>query len=33
MGLVKGILKMLGLFYNNNKSVKKGEGNRQPVDL
>jgi len=27
------MLGILGLFYNNNKSVKKGEGSRQPVDL
>ena len=28
-----GILGILGPFYNNNKSVKKGKGNRQPIDL
>jgi len=28
IGLIKGILGMLGLFYNNG-----GEGSRQPIDL
>jgi len=24
---------MLGLFYNDNRDVKKGEGSKQPIDL
>jgi len=27
------MLEILGLFYNNNKSIKKGEGSRQPISL
>ena len=29
--LVKGLLGMLGLYYNNNKSTKKGEESKQPA--
>jgi len=28
---VKGLLGVLGLFYNNNEGVKKGEESKQPV--
>ena len=28
---VKGLLGILGLFYNNNKGAKKREKNKQPV--
>jgi len=31
--LVKGLLGILGLFYNNSKSAKKGEESKQPVKL
>ena len=31
--LVKGLLEMLGLFYNNSKGIKKGEENKQPIKL
>ena len=31
--LVKGLLGMLGLFYNNSKGVKKGEESKQFVKL
>ena len=30
---VKGLLGILGLFYNNNKGIKKGEESKQPVEL
>jgi len=30
---VKGLLEMLGLFYNNSKSVKKGEESKQLIKL
>ena len=30
--LVKGLLEMLGLFYNNNKGIKKGEESKQPIE-
>ena len=29
--LVKGLLGMLGLFYNNSKGAKKGEESKQPI--
>ena len=29
--LAKGLLGMLGLFYNNSEGVKKGEESKQPV--
>ena len=29
----KGLLGMLGLFYNNSKSAKKGKESKQPVKL
>ena len=29
--LAKGLLGMLGLFYNNSKSAKKGKESKQPV--
>jgi len=29
--LVKGLLGILGLFYNNNKGTKKGEESKQPI--
>ena len=31
--LVKGLLGMLGLFYSNNKSIKKEEENKQLAKL
>jgi len=31
--LVKGLLGILGLFYNNNKGIKKGGESKQPVKL
>jgi len=29
----KGLLGMLGLFYNNNKNIKKREESKQPIKL
>jgi len=29
----KGLLGMLGLFYNNSKGIKKGEESKQPIKL
>jgi len=29
--LVKGLLEMLGLFYNNSKGIKKKEESKQPI--
>ena len=29
--LVKGLLGILDLFYNNGKGAKKGEGSKQPI--
>ena len=29
--LVKGLLGMLGLFYNDSKGTKKGEESKQPI--
>ena len=29
--LVKGLLGMLGLFYNNSKGARKGEESKQPI--
>ena len=29
--LVKGLLGILGLFYNNSKGTKKGEESKQPI--
>jgi len=29
--LAKGLLGMLGLFYNNSKGAKKGEESKQPI--
>ena len=31
--LAKGLLKILSLFYNNNKGIKKGEESKQPIKL
>jgi uncharacterized membrane protein len=31
--LLKGLLGMLGLFYNNSKGARKGEESKQPVKL
>ena len=31
--LLKGLLGMLGPFYNNSKGAKKGEKSKQPVKL
>ena len=28
---VKGLLEMLGLFYNNNKGARRGEESKQPI--
>jgi len=30
---VKGLLGMLGLFYNNSKGAKNGEESKQPIKL
>jgi len=30
---IKGILGILGPFYNNNGDIKKREGSKQPIDL
>jgi hypothetical protein len=30
---LKGLLGMLGLFYNNSKGAKKGEESKQPIKL
>jgi len=29
--LVKGLLRILGLFYNNSKGARKGEESKQPI--
>ena len=31
--LLKGLLGILGLFYNNSKGAKKGEESKQPIKL
>ena len=31
--LLKGLLGMLGLFYNNSKGARKGEESKQPIKL
>ena len=31
--LLKGLLGILGPFYNNSKDARKGEGSKQPVKL
>ena len=31
--LLKGLLGMLGLFYNNSKGAKKGKESKQPIKL
>jgi hypothetical protein len=31
--LVKGLLEILGPFYNNGKGAKKGEESKQPIKL
>jgi len=30
---IKGLLGILGLFYNNSKGVRKGEESKQPIKL
>jgi len=31
--LVKGLLRILGIFYNNNKNIKKEKENKQLIKL